>query len=160
MPRRPGEHSTRQKVKLDTIRAASLAAAGATHERIAQELDVTDRTVRAYLSSADGRRETARIEREVRERSSRMISSVYLQAVRTLSQAMSEAPRWADKIAAARTVVAMEANAKPMEIDVDDDNSDLTRRIEEATRRLANTQIIDVEVTDPGDDPPALTVAR
>lgn len=154
MPRGDGKgRKPAAQRRLDTVRAVHLAMAGATIDAIASDLGVDYKTVRTWIASPDGQREVELAIREVRDRSTRMLATLHVQALRTLAQAMTEAPRWSDRIAAARSITDMSrhieitgANGGAIEVEVET-LAMLDDRVAQIAERLAGADIIDVEPT-------------
>lgn len=142
-----------RRVKID--RLVEHVMAGARVEDAADVLNIPRRTAYDLLRTPEAQETLARAHREIVERTARLVASANVAALRTLVRAMTEAPRWSDRVNAARAIVQIGArhvvevtgaNGGPIEVSTVDH---LDRIIETTARRLSAVTIVDDDPEQP-----------
>jgi len=134
-----------------TARLVQLTITGMSVERAAEQLGIPRRTASDLLRTPLATQLLTEAHREIMQRTAHTLVSANLAALQSLVRAMHEAPRWADRIAAARTIAMLGtrqqvevvgAGGGPVQVESVDELDGL---IEAASRRLKALDVIDVD---------------
>jgi len=149
----------------NVLRAVELHLAGASPQRIADEMDVHPGSVRRWLREPSAQAAIAQAHMEQVRRVVHMSGQAAASAVRTLVRAMDEAPRWGDKIRAAEAIGRMFGMHQAVEAmhDVAAADQDVRRELAERLATMAErarSNVIEVGVVEPTPDEPDAEVTR
>lgn len=140
-----GIHRDPAERAVDLARAVNMALAGATFRQIANDLEVSEQSVRVQLLSPEGQRALRHAVNELQERTDRFLASAHLQALRVLVREMENAPRPGDRINAARAITGLAtrrieitgAEGGPLEVAIEH-RSALTAKLEAMRARAVD----------------------
>jgi hypothetical protein len=139
-------------------RAVAKLWTGSTRAQAATEIGYSAQTLSVWLDTPTGRQIISKYEMETRERATRLLATGQTIALKTLLQAMNEAPNWSDKIRAAAAFTSIQE--RTVVIAIGDGPLQSTPAVERILSEVANIRqrnagIIEATVADDDDVDPA-----